>query len=510
MHRAWPSVVHDADLDDRMGRGGRRLYIQRPSGAGAAEQGQPSPHGNKAALHGPQWLTHHFSSLSQAWIASPVFASSTHRSWLVWQRVRHAGVTSPFWGVGGVKEHADEPRATAAITQNVARGQGSLLCGSWSISASSYQTGEGGTRSRPAFACSNGWSTVCLAMQSEPPQAIAPALLADPDALGEAVVAGRIAFDDALIGAWTDRAGKPGVFRCSFADATRRRAMRIDASPGRFWVQCNPGRAGRRAPTVHFTAVSAPFDASAFHFAQGRIQEQEVLMRLRVHGVRVDVLINVSPLGGAHSLLVIDPEARRTQQLDGLGLGVAMAIAQMSRRADFKVGFNSLSACASVNHYHFHGLYFRGRGVDDDLMPSERAALASPEISAGFSELVSYPARGWCTTPQVRGGMVRAAGALASVLIQSNVAHNVVLSRERIVVIPRRHQSQAPEGVFPGLAFLEMNGEMLVVAEPRQQAEQIERAMTDEEVARQISAMGLRASEFESLREQALVAIERL
>ena len=342
-------------------------------------------------------------------------------------------------------------------------------------------------------------------MRGDRPGARTAALPDDPVVVGEDVVAGRVPFDEALIGAWEARARRPGLFRSSLDGATRRRALRACGDQGRFWVQCNPGRSVRRAPTRGMSSVTAAFDPTAFHFAPGWINPEEVLMRLQLGGCPVDLLINVNPLGSAHGLIVIDPDAGRPQVLDEQGVRAAMAVASMSRRADFKVGFNSLQACASVNHYHFQCLYFRGQGVDDDLMPSERAAAPPRPILQGMSELVDHPARGWCFTDKVRGGVAHATAGAVGVLQRHEVAHNLLITAQHAIVIPRVHQGLVPPGILPGLAFLEAHGEMLVVGESEQQARQLEQAMTDEEVERQIGAIALEPMQFTELQE-AIVA----
>jgi hypothetical protein len=242
--------------------------------------------------------------------------------------------------------------------------------------------------------------------------------------------------------------------------------------------------------------VVSAFDEAAFHFAPGWVRGEELLMRLRVQAVDVDLLINVHPFGSCHSLLVIKPAQRCPQVLDEDGLRAAFGLAKMSRRPDFKFGFNSLAACASVNHYHFQCLYFRGSGIELDTMPSEMAEVTALKGCSGVGELLGYPANGWRVTDRARGGLVCATATVAHVLQEHDVAHNVLLTSGQATVIPRIAQTCAADGVASGFAFVEMHGEMLVSVASAQEAQRLDREMTDEQVVRRIGAIGLGREQF--------------
>jgi hypothetical protein len=67
------------------------------------------------------------------------------------------------------------------------------------------------------------------------------------------------------------------------------------------------------------------------------------------------LLINVSPIEYGHVLLVPRALERLPQQLDaeGVAVGQALALAREVDSSDFRVGYNSLGAFATINHLHF-------------------------------------------------------------------------------------------------------------------------------------------------------------
>jgi hypothetical protein len=324
-------------------------------------------------------------------------------------------------------------------------------------------------------------------------------LLSDPIALGRAVMRGEVGFDDAVGAAW-DAGASRGLFRYPFDQAQRRRSLRRDGSPGRFWVQCNPGRSARRAPPRSYEHVVQPFEPGAFHFASGHIRPDEVLMELVAGAVQVSVLLNVSPFGHRHCVVVIDPAARHPQLLELQGGRAALALLALSGRDDLKLGFNSLAGCASVNHYHFQMLYFRGGQVEQDLMPSE-LAQTEPTAAPGVSRLADYPVQGWRFAGEEPELVARQLARAARVLQQLDVAHNVLLGRRGAVLVPRAAQQRVAACAPSGLAFLELHGEMLVTGPC---GGPLDQNTADETLEQQLGRLRLGAGEFEAL-ERAIV-----
>jgi hypothetical protein len=310
-------------------------------------------------------------------------------------------------------------------------------------------------------------------------------LLFDPAALGEAVQQGAVPLDVAIARAWqarNERVGLRSVFRSNFASVMRKRVPRRDGSPGRFFVQCNPGRALRRAAARQFRSVCEPFDPARFHFGRRCIRADEVLMELTIDALPVSILVNVSPFGHNHFLIVVDPEGQSPQQLDAVALHAAHRVLDGSTRPDLVIGFNSLGACATVNHLHLQGVYFRGQGVDDDQMPSERAPRTQLATPPGLAELDDYPVHGWVVQGEA-GSRVATTLAVVQELQRANLPHNVLLSPRNTIVMPRRHQDEV--GIeASGLAFLELNGEMIITADREHEALAVWQHIVEEDVVR--------------------------
>lgn len=71
------------------------------------------------------------------------------------------------------------------------------------------------------------------------------------------------------------------------------------------------------------------------------------------------VVVNISPMFYCHCLLLLHVREGLPQVLSPDMLLLGLRFARMSRRRDFRVGFNSLGAFASVNHLHLQGLYLK-------------------------------------------------------------------------------------------------------------------------------------------------------
>jgi hypothetical protein len=124
-------------------------------------------------------------------------------------------------------------------------------------------------------------------------------------------------------------------------------------------------------------AISRPFDPSKFNF--NRAKREEVVMELTVDESRAEArvsyaagdgvdaapadsvaarqpfFINVNPLFDCHSLLVPEPLACHPQVFSWrMVKHVVLAASAFRKRPDWRFGFNSLGAWASVNHFHAH------------------------------------------------------------------------------------------------------------------------------------------------------------
>ncbi|KAM6303784.1 GDP-D-glucose phosphorylase 1 [Podargus strigoides] len=163
-------------------------------------------------------------------------------------------------------------------------------------------------------------------------------------------------FDRALLEGWSDRMER-GLFRYRLGPLP----TRLLPGPMRMVAQLNVQRGAERRPPQAVLSLRQPFDPAAFNFT--RLRRGELLLRLRRaagHGPAPDpllVAINASPLERGHVLLLPEPARRLPQALSAPALRGGLEAVLLSGHPGFRLGFNGLGGCASVNHLHLHGLY---------------------------------------------------------------------------------------------------------------------------------------------------------
>ena len=313
----------------------------------------------------------------------------------------------------------------------------------------------------------------------------------DPRALGHAIEQGSMRFDQVIALAWEARArcdDASSIFRSRWQDVRRRQLRQRDGRVGRFVAQCNPGRVLRRSPARSFLSTNEPFDPNAFHFDPALLRPDELLVDIKIGSVAVSIYLNVCPFGRNHFLAVLDPHRHHPQRLDRQALQLARYLVELSQCADLKLGFNSLSACASVNHLHLQGIYFCSDAVHDDLMPVERAHRRN--MTSNICTLRDYPVAGFV----ISGNSSNQIDATLRVLHQlqtEDIAHNVLVSRESIVVLPRVSEHTVAGTPAAALAFLELAGEVLVTGPDAEAAACFYDHMLDEDAADLLAATSL-------------------
>ncbi|NXC23394.1 GDPP1 phosphorylase, partial [Corythaeola cristata] len=164
-------------------------------------------------------------------------------------------------------------------------------------------------------------------------------------------------FDRALLDSWNDRMER-GFFRYRLGPLP----TRVLPGPMRMVAQLNVKRGTERRPPQAIRSLRQPFDPRDFNFT--RIRPGEVLLRLRRAADggpeppdHLLVAINVSPLERGHVLLLPEPARALPQALTAPLLRGGLEAALLSAHPGFRVGFNSLGGCASVNHLHLHAFY---------------------------------------------------------------------------------------------------------------------------------------------------------
>ncbi|XP_075570654.1 GDP-D-glucose phosphorylase 1 [Pelecanus crispus] len=161
-------------------------------------------------------------------------------------------------------------------------------------------------------------------------------------------------FDRALLEGWSDRMER-GLFRYRLGPLP----TRVLPGPMRLVAQLNVQRGTERRPPQAVHSLRQPFDPQAFNFT--RLRPGEVLLRLRRAGPAAPALllvaINASPLERGHVLLLPEPARGLPQALTAPALRGGLEAVLLSAHPGFRLGFNGLGGCASVNHLHLHAFY---------------------------------------------------------------------------------------------------------------------------------------------------------
>ncbi|KAM6058244.1 GDP-D-glucose phosphorylase 1 [Chlamydotis macqueenii] len=194
-------------------------------------------------------------------------------------------------------------------------------------------------------------------------------------------------FDRALLAGWNDRMER-GLFRYRLGPLP----TRVLPGPMRMVAQLNVQRGTERRPPQAVRSLRQPFDPGAFNFT--RLRPAELLLRLRREGggpaapEPLLVAINASPLERGHVLLLPEPARGLPQALTAPLLRGGLEAALLSAHPGFRVGFNGLGGCASVNHLHLHGFYL-ARPL---LVESAPARPLCPPRRLSFLPAVPAPA----------------------------------------------------------------------------------------------------------------------
>lgn len=212
----------------------------------------------------------------------------------------------------------------------------------------------------------------------------------------------------------------------------------------------------KRRPVGLGQNVVEPANPDAFNF--NKVSEVEKLGKIAAlpdghtaGSISVTVLANVSPLAIGHVLLVPRIDNALPQVLTQDHLLCGLHLLGKSAREDFRLVFNSLQGFASVNNFHWHGLYLDSFGLQGAPLPIEKVprvqlgealeAEARVELEA-FAEGEWY-IRGFVVSVICCGldggetsaadftALAAVAGKVISMLHERNVPHNVVLTRAR-------------------------------------------------------------------------------
>ncbi|XP_015284273.1 PREDICTED: GDP-D-glucose phosphorylase 1 [Gekko japonicus] len=224
-------------------------------------------------------------------------------------------------------------------------------------------------------------------------------------------------------------------------------------------------------------SVRQPFDPAQFNFTQ--IRPAEVLFALAPRrreggeeGPRVLVAINVSPLERGHVLLVPEPALGLAQVLTAGALLAGLEALLLSGHPGLRVGFNSLGACASVNHLHLHA-YYLGRPLRVEDAPARPLRPAAGLYLLDGASGVPAPGLLLYADGRRPRGRARRVCRLTDHLAARGVAHNLFATRGagpegpasarpglRVLLWPRRASFGAKEGAAFNVALCELAGHL--------------------------------------------------
>ncbi|NWR55425.1 GDPP1 phosphorylase, partial [Bucorvus abyssinicus] len=294
-------------------------------------------------------------------------------------------------------------------------------------------------------------------------------------------------FDRALLESWDDRMER-GLFRYRLGPLP----ARLLPGPLGLAAQLNVQRGTERRPPQPVCSLRQPFDPASFNFT--RLRPGEVLLRLRRSGPAAPdpllVAINASPLERGHVLLLPEPVRELPQALTAPVLRGALEAALLSAHPGFRLGFNGLGGCASVNHLHLHGLYL-GHPLPVEAAPA-RPLCPRHRLSLLFRGVPAPAFLFYAAGPAELAAVARDVCRAAEHLTDTGLAYNVLITRGdppggtgagrglRVLLWARRPSFGAKASAGFNVAVCELAGHLPLPAEP------LYRDITEEEALRGI------------------------
>jgi len=275
------------------------------------------------------------------------------------------------------------------------------------------------------------------------------------------------------------RAEQAGVFRSS-PSAVQRRCL--SGTLG-LVVQFSPVHYGKkRSPTTSPQRVAdTTVDPAAFNFT--KVNPVEKIAEVEVAAGRpqaVTVLANISPLALGHTLLIPSYDQVLPQVLTEEHFLTGLHLLAKSSRHDFRLVFNSMLAYASVNHFHWHGMYLNHCGFPDARLPVEKVdrsviagAITEGRVSAELLVESQWYVRGFVISAGCRQGAegdrppadLEALASIAQLVVaelhRRNIPHNVILAppserrRKQVASTGMAHEEVAkPNSLSPDIYIL--------------------------------------------------------
>jgi ATP adenylyltransferase/5',5'''-P-1,P-4-tetraphosphate phosphorylase II len=201
-----------------------------------------------------------------------------------------------------------------------------------------------------------------------------------------------------------------------------------------------------RSSSQVLSSIKQPYDETRFHFNKSFLRP-EILWEGEYNGLSSRVLFNKFPFSDYHLLIVVSPETNSsqllTQEMHRYAFSLVEAMAGVM--PGFGIGFNSLAAGASVNHFHFQG-FIRTQefAIEKDRWSFNAGAKNYPLEVGRFSETVMS----WNFIEE---------------LIENNQAFNCLYRNDACYVVPRKFQGtvELPDWLA-GAGWLDVAGTITV------------------------------------------------
>jgi diadenosine tetraphosphate (Ap4A) HIT family hydrolase len=217
---------------------------------------------------------------------------------------------------------------------------------------------------------------------------------------------------------------------------------------GEWQIVCNAMRRLRpaRSSSQVLHSIKQPYDESRFHFNKPFLK-LEILWEGDYNGLNSRVLFNKFPFSDYHLLIVVSPESNNSQLLTQGMHRYAFSLVQDMATVlpGFGVGFNSLAAGASVNHFHFQGF------IREQAFAIEKDCWSFNAGTVDYSLEVK------------RFSDAEISWRYIEELIEQDVAFNCLYRNDSCYVVPRKYQGTVtlPDWLS-GAGWLDMAGSITV------------------------------------------------
>jgi len=201
-----------------------------------------------------------------------------------------------------------------------------------------------------------------------------------------------------------------------------------------------------RASGQKLSSIKQDFDAAKFHFNKPFL-EPEILWQGIYRDLMLKVLYNKFPFADYHLLIVVSPEENSAQLLTQEKHDYAFSLVMDAADAlpGFGLGFNSLAAGASVNHFHFQG-----------FIRQQDFAIEKAHWSHHGGDF-AYPLTIGCFSD------ARSSWAYIQQLTDKDVAFNCLYRDKYCYVVPRRYQGGSePPDWLSGAGWIDVAGAITV------------------------------------------------